>query len=1275
MRIVIDLQGAQTESSKRGIGRYSLSIALAIARNRGKYDLLLALNGLFPDTIEPIRAAFDGLLPQDQIRVFDVPGPVRANDPDNAPRRRKAELIREAFLAGLDPDAVLLTSLFEGYVDDAVTSIGRLAQTRWPTATVLYDLIPLAMPREIFANAAHRAWYDGKIDDFQRSDLFLAISEYSRREGLDRLNLPADRVTNISTAADECFCRLDISAAAREACLAPYGIVRPFVFYAGGFDPRKNVERAIRAFATLPAELRRQYQFVLAGGADEAERIRLRAVAENAGLKSKDYVLTGRVAEHRLIALYNLCAAFIFPSLNEGFGLPALEAMACGAPTIASNASGVPEVVGFDQALFDPQSEADIARLLGKTLSDAAFRARLRENGLAQARKFSWDGTARRALEAIERAMKERKAIPEIRTGPRPRLAFVSPLPPERTGIAAYSADLLPALSRYYEIVLITDQKEVDVAAIGIELAVYDSAWLRANRANVARVIYQMGNSAFHDYMRDLIREIPGTVVLHDFFLSGLFSWLEQIDTSSGVWTRALYQSHGYIAVRDRYHDAEMAKMRYPVNLGVAQAAQGVVVHSEHARTLAKHWLGSAFAEHWKVIPQLQKLAEPGSRASAREAIGVPQDAFVLCSFGILDPSKLNHRLLDAFLVSSLMRDAKCYLVFVGENHPGDYGTRLLDIISANKLTARVRITGWVDPSRFQDYLAAADLAVQLRSGSRGETSRALLDCLNARVPVIANAHGSMAELPADAVCMLDDEFSDAELIAALETLYQNPERGDALRRRGREVIATGHTPEICARYYAEAIETFHAASRTGLAALVDAVAAIAPPPDETDRRLLSRAIAKSLPTNRPVRRLLLDITASRNTALKTGIERAARGLILALLEKPPAGFRIEPVYLTEKGGYWHYRYASRLTLDLLGCPPAALSDDAAELQAGDVVLGLDNSVYWLIDAEADGLFAELRRRGLSVYFTVYDLLPLQLPQYFPPGRAINHERWLSAVLQMDGALCISRRVADDLHDWARHRIYSRLRPFRIGSLRLGADIANAAPTRGLPDDAAQTLAAFAARPSFLMVGTIEPRKGYMPVLDAFDQLWSENVDVNLIVVGAEGWRDLRRGMRRSIPQIVARLQSHSERGRRLFWLNGPSDEYLEKIYAASSCLIAASEGEGFGLPLVEAARHGLPIMARDLPVFREVTGESAFYFAAEKPDLARAIKEWLELYYKGTHPRSDAVLAATWAQSVEQIKDILFAGEWYASIPAANAKAAEQEQRADREREVLVRA
>jgi glycosyltransferase involved in cell wall biosynthesis len=158
-------------------------------------------------------------------------------------------------------------------------------------------------------------------------------------------------------------------------------------------------------------------------------------------------------------------------------------------------------------------------------------------------------------------------------------------------------------------------------------------------------------------------------------------------------------------------------------------------------------------------------------------------------------------------------------------------------------------------------------------------------------------------------------------------------------------------------------------------------------------------------------------------------------------------------------------------------------------------------------------------------------------------------------------------------------------------------------------------------------------------------------VDVNLIVVGAEGWRDLPRDMRRTIPEIVARLQSHHERGKRLFWLNGPSDEYLEKIYAASSCLIAVAEGEGFGLPLIEAARHGLPIIARDIRVFREVAGEHAFYFAAEKPDLAQAIKDWLRLYRTGQHPNSAEIPKTTWAQSAARVTDVLLKGDWYASV------------------------
>ena len=143
MRIVIDMQGAQSDGSRnRGIGRYSLSLAKAIARNRGDHEIFLALNGFFPESIEVIRSAFDGLLPQQNIRVWFAPGPVSNINSANDWRRLCAELVREAFLDNLKPDVVLLSSLFEGLTDDAVTSIGELSNGV-PTAAILYDLIPL----------------------------------------------------------------------------------------------------------------------------------------------------------------------------------------------------------------------------------------------------------------------------------------------------------------------------------------------------------------------------------------------------------------------------------------------------------------------------------------------------------------------------------------------------------------------------------------------------------------------------------------------------------------------------------------------------------------------------------------------------------------------------------------------------------------------------------------------------------------------------------------------------------------------------------------------------------------------------------------------------------------------------------------------------------------------------------------------------------------------------------------------------------------------------
>ena len=175
----------------------------------------------------------------------------------------------------------------------------------------------------------------------------------------------------------------------------------PFLMYTGAIDHRKNIEGLIRAGARLAPALRRAHQLAIVCAVQPHHRSALEQLAHAHGLAGSELVLTGFVAEDDLARLYNLCTAFVFPSWHEGFGLPALEAMACGRAVIGANTSSVPEVIGRGDALFDPHDEADMAERMAQVLGDAAFRAQLEHHGLERPRRFSWEATADRALQAM----------------------------------------------------------------------------------------------------------------------------------------------------------------------------------------------------------------------------------------------------------------------------------------------------------------------------------------------------------------------------------------------------------------------------------------------------------------------------------------------------------------------------------------------------------------------------------------------------------------------------------------------------------------------------------------------------------------------------------------------------------------------------------------------------------------------------------------------------------------------------------------------------------
>lgn len=841
MRIVIDMQGAQTESRFRGIGRYTLSLALGIVRQRGEHEIILALNGLFPDTIEPIRAVFDGLLPQENIRVWYAPAPVKLCHEGNRWRSQAAERLRESFLAAQQPDVLLVSSLFEGYGDDAVSSIGEFSP-ELPTVAMLYDLIPLIHAETYLKpHEGYRDFYLAKLEQLKKADAWLTISESSSREACEYLQLDRSAITDISAACDPVFKPLEITAQEEATLKQQLGISRPFVLYSGGADVRKNLPRLIRVFSGLEAGLRNQYQLVMVGKIEKDYRKNFNAMAKSCGMAADDLIFTGSISDLQLCQLYNLCHAYVFPSLHEGFGLPVLEAMSCRVPVIASNTSSLPEVVGMADALFDPLDEDDMRSKLTRVLSDRAFREKLVAHGDNQAKKYSWDQTAAKALAAIERLARQKR-----------------------------------------------------------------------------------------------------------------------------------------------------------------------------------------------------------------------------------------------------------------------------------------------------------------------ETRRA-------------------------------------------------PVSGD-------------------------------------LSALTEAIAGIGGVFSDTDLRQCAAAIALNHPLPRQ-KTIFVDISELVQRDAATGVQRVTKSILCQLLDNPPAGYRVESVYATSVAT--GYRSARQFTAKLLN-QPQTQDDELIDPQQGDIFLGLDLQ-HHTTRIQSPYLDA-LRSRGVRVYFVVYDLLPIQFPQYWPSLHTV-HSEWLQVLARFDGAICISKAVADELADWLDQHGPERLRPYRIGYFHLGADIDNSIPSQGLPDDAADVLARLALRPTFLVVGTIEPRKGQAQALAAFEQLWAAGRELNLVLVGKEGWL---------VEQLVDKLRNHPELGQRLFWLAGISDEYLAKIYLASTCLISPSEGEGFGLPLIEASQLGLPIIATDIPVFREVAGDFATYFSGKNPDaLARVVEHWLILQQSGLLPKVADMPWLTWAESAEQLKSVMCDGNWLRQWPA----------------------
>lgn len=289
-------------------------------------------------------------------------------------------------------------------------------------------------------------------------------------------------------------------------------------------------------------------------------------------------------------------------------------------------------------------------------------------------------------------------------------------------------------------------------------------------------------------------------------------------------------------------------------------------------------------------------------------------------------------------------------------------------------------------------------------------------------------------------------------------------------------------------------------------------------------------------------------------------------------------------------------------------------------VQAGDTILFFP--CFFLYAQLQPDYFDLLRRQGVRSVAVILDFLPIHYPQHFPAQIATGAHNIVSTIFKMDAAICISEKVARELTHLIQANNITMPANYNIAWSHLGADfIARTQTPLTRAEDS--LLSAVSKKPYFLMVSSLEPRKGYRQALKAFEQLWQEGSDLNLVIMGKNLWL---------MDDFVQILTTHPEAGKRLHWVNGGSDALLHALYVNARCLFAPNDDEGYGLPIVEAARLGVPLLLHDIDIFREITQGKGYFFSSNAPDhLVTVIKEWLALYAQEQHPTSREILTHTW--------------------------------------------
>lgn len=663
----------------------------------------------------------------------------------------------------------------------------------------LHDLIPLCFP-DWYLNR----WPQPLADDYRarldeiagRADSLICDSNATREDF--RRSFPAARPRLLAA-----HCGCDYSTMYPLSCGVDLAD-EPYVLYVGGFDPRKNMERALVAFQRFRRELagvdRADVRFKIVCAYAEADAAAFREQARRLGIDDSVELL-GYVEDEELGALFRGAAVFFFPSLYEGFGLPALDALACGVPVVAGDKSSVPEVCG-EHAIYADPYDADA---LAAALAEAWRRRRQRpgpwiENAAYARRHFDWKQMAAAYVGALKARA---EGAPAVHARAVPPIAYVSPWPPQQTGVAHYSHALVRHLAKRRPVVVFTDAG-LPAALDGIEVRALEE--FASAAPQYPDRVYHIGNNASHKAIYNAAWRHPGVVVVHDFNINPFLVHFFLLGGDPETYKQALlwYGEEGAAAwAAYCKRGAIPDTWKFPMIHPLLARSRGAIVHS---RWVARRLSGlvPVHACHLGVSPGTS--ASLSERSAAREALGLRPDTFHVGAFGFIN----RHKRIEviAHAIAKLRGEGfPVVLVLVGKVI--DESLDLQRIFADAGLPAEgVLHAGFVSEDEYELYLQAVDVFVNLRFPSMGESSASLFRALARGVPSIVSANAQFNEIPDDVAWKVPVTMHEANVLAEyVSHLLRNPDARACLGSAAYRFVRANASLDRTADSYLKALE------------------------------------------------------------------------------------------------------------------------------------------------------------------------------------------------------------------------------------------------------------------------------------------------------------------------------------------------------------------------------------------------------------------------------------------------------------------------------------